>query len=109
MEDAMLRDTSVLYRPLLAALLLGFAGAAHGVDVDAAKATAKANGCYKCHSADKEKDGPSFKATAAKYKGKPDAQATLVTHLTTGPGGHPVIKAKDDAETKNLVDYILSQ
>jgi len=95
-------------RPLGLVALLAFSAGALAVDAEAAKNTAKANGCYKCHSADKEKDGPSFKATAAKYKGKADAQQTLVTHLKTGPGGHAVIKASD-AETTNLVDWILSQ
>jgi cytochrome c len=96
-------------RPLCIVALLAFSGSALGVDADAAKNTVKTNGCLKCHSVDKEKDGPSFKSVAAKYKGKADAQQSLVTHLTTGPGGHPVIKAKDDAETKNVADWILSQ
>lgn len=86
-------------------------------DVDAAKATAKANNCMKCHGLEKDKDGPSFKKTAAKYKGKADAEANLVKHLTTGPKvkladgseeEHKKIKATD-AETKNLVQYILAQ
>jgi len=105
----MFPTASELIRPMTAAILLGFAANAFGVDAEAAKATLKSNGCTKCHSVDKEKDGPSFKATAAKYKDKPDAQSTLVKHLTTGPEGHPIVKTKDEAETKNLVDWILSQ
>ena len=46
-----------------------------GADADAAQALIKKSDCGKCHAVDKKKDGPSFKETAAKYKGKPDAEA----------------------------------
>jgi len=87
-------------------------------DAAAAEALARQNNCFKCHSVAKKKDGPSFSETAAKYKGKPDAEARLVQHLKSGekakfPDGHEeehkIIKAKDDAEVKNLVDWILAQ
>ena len=86
-------------------------------DAAAAEALARQNNCFKCHSVAKKKDGPSFADTAAKYKGKPEAEARLMTHLTTGekakfPDGHEeehkVIKAKED-ETKNLIAWILAQ
>lgn len=92
--------------------------AAQAFDVDAAQALAKKNNCFKCHSVDKKKDGPAFKETATKLKGKPDAVATLTKHLTTAvkvklPDGseeeHKVIKARDAAEVKNLVEWILAQ
>jgi cytochrome c len=99
-----------LPRLLAMAFALAFSmNASAAADADAAKALAKSNGCFKCHSVDKEKDGPSFKATAAKYKGKPDGEQALITHLTTGPDGHMVVKAKDPAEVKNLSDWILEQ
>jgi len=87
-------------------------------DAASAEALARQNNCFKCHSVSKKKDGPSFSETAAKYKGKPEAEARLVTHLTTGekakfPDGHEeehkIIKAKDEAEVKNLVNWILAQ
>ena len=87
-------------------------------DAEAAKAMTKQNNCMKCHGIDKDKDGPSFKKTAAKYKGKADAEAKLITHLTTGPKikledgteeEHKAIKTKDTAAIKNLVQYILEQ
>lgn len=93
-------------------------GAAYAVDGDAALSLARSNNCFKCHSIDKKKDGPSFKETAAKYKGKADAEAHIVHHLTSGekakfPDGHEedhkIVKAKDPAEIKNLADWILSQ
>jgi cytochrome c len=97
--------------------LLFAAPSAFAVDADAAMALARQNNCFKCHSVDKTKDGPAYKDVAAKYKGKPDAQARLFKHLTTGemakfPDGHEeehkIIKAKEP-ETKNLVDWILAQ
>ena len=64
-----------------------------------------------------EKEGPAFKETAAKYKGKPDAEAALIKHLTTNPKVkvdgkeelHDAVKTKNEAEIKNLVAYILSR
>jgi cytochrome c len=92
---------------------------AHAQSVDAAGAEAlmKKSGCMKCHSVSAKKEGPSFKETAAKYKGKPDAQAALVKHLTTNPkikvDGkeelHDALKTKSDTEVKNVVAYILSR
>lgn len=100
-----------------AAALVFSANNAHAqqVDEEAAKALAKTAKCTKCHSADKKKDGPSYKETAAKYKGKADAVDKLYTHLTTGPTievegkkeQHTVVKASD-AEIKNLIGWILS-
>src|SRR5689334_25419017 len=58
---------------------------AQSVDVPAAEALAKKSGCTKCHSVSAKKEGPSFKQTAEKYKGKPDAEAALFKHLTTNP------------------------
>lgn len=90
---------------------------AQSVDIAAAEELLKVNKCTKCHSVDKQKDGPSFKKTAAKYKGKADGEAKLFTHLTTAPTieidgvkeEHTKIKAKDDVSIKNLTQYILSR
>ncbi len=90
---------------------------AQTLDVAAAEAMLLANKCAKCHSVDKKKDGPAYKATAAKFKGKADADVKLFTHLTTAPTieidgvkeEHQKIKAKEDADIKNLVKYILSR
>ena len=104
--------------PIAAAIALVTTGAyAQNVDVAAAEALAKKSGCMKCHSVTAKKDGPSFKDTAGKYKGKPDAVAELTKHLTSNPTikidgkeeKHESPKTKDDAEIKNLVAYILSR
>jgi cytochrome c len=125
-EFLMMRNLTVGHgRPtdflkLLISLSLTGAGVfaqAQAVDVAAAEALVLANKCNKCHSVDKQKDGPSFKKTAAKYKGKADAEAKLLTHLTTAPmieidgvkEEHTKIKAKDDAAVKNLAQYILTR
>ena len=73
----------------------------------AQEALAKSEGCLNCHAVDAKKVGPSFKDVAAKYKGKADAEATLVDKLTKG-AGHPATKAKPD-DVKGLVKWVLSQ
>ena len=88
-----------------------------GVDADAAQALIKKSDCLKCHAVDKKKDGPSFKETAKKYKGKADAEDKLFKHVTTKPmieidgkkEEHKVIKSTDKAEITNAVQWILAQ
>jgi len=102
---------------VLAIAAIGLSSSAGAVDIDAAKGLARQNDCFKCHGADKAKDGPAWKKVAEKYRGKPDAEATLIKHLTSGekakfPDGHEeehkIIKTKNADEIKNLVDWILS-
>ena len=112
---------SALTATLAGAALLLFLPAAQAVDVDAAKALAKQNNCFKCHAIDKEKDGPAYKKVAEKYKGKATAEARLIEHITSGekakfPDGHEeehkIVKTsppKDMEQVKNLVQWILSQ
>jgi cytochrome c len=91
---------------------------ANAMDAEAAQQLARQNNCFKCHSVDKAKDGPSYKDVAAKYRGKADAEQRLITHITSGekakfPDGHEeehkIIKTKDHAEQLNLVQWILSR
>ena len=93
-------------------LLCASSVAAQSVDAAAAEALVKKSKCTTCHSIDKKKDGPSFKETAAKYKGKPDAEQKLLVQLTKVDGEekiHPSPKTKSDAEIKNLIAWILSR
>lgn len=101
----------------VAAALLGAALPAAAQDADAAQALAKKSNCMKCHSISAKKEGPPFKETAAKYKGKADAEAKLFTHLTTNPKvkvdgkeeEHDNLKTKNEAEIRNVVKWILAQ
>lgn len=96
---------------------LGLAGGAQAQDTAAAEALMKKSGCMKCHSVSAKKEGPSFKETAAKYKGKPDAAAALFKHLTSNPKVkvdgkeelHDSLKTKNEGDVKNVVAYILSR
>ena len=98
------------------AVLTTLPALAQTVDVPGAESLVQKNKCTKCHSVDKKKDGPSFKETSAKYKGKADAEARLAKHVTSGPKvkidgieeEHQILKATE-AETRNLVKYILSR
>ncbi|HLA36353.1 MAG TPA: c-type cytochrome [Rhodocyclaceae bacterium] len=90
---------------------------AWGLDEGAAEALARKSGCLKCHAIDKKKDGPPFKETAAKYKGKGDGEQKLTTHITTSPKvkidgkeeEHEQLKSKDPGDVKNVVQWILSR
>jgi cytochrome c len=103
---------------LLTVLVLAGAGMARAeVDADAAKALMKKSNCGKCHALDKKKDGPPYKKTAEKYRGKPDAEQKLYIHLTTNPKvkvegkeeEHTTLKTKKEADVRNVVRWILSQ
>jgi cytochrome c len=90
---------------------------AQALDIAAAEALLKKSGCLKCHSVSAKKEGPSFRETAAKYKGKADAEKALIAHATTNPKVkvdgkeelHDALKTKNDADVKNVVQYILSR
>ena len=73
---------------------------------NAQEALAKSSGCLNCHATDAKKIGPSFKETAAKFKGKPDAEAAITAKLTAGKE-HPATKASPD-DVKALVKWILA-
>ena len=64
--------------------------------------------CGKCHAVDKKKEGPPFKETAAKYKGKADAEAVILKTITDAGGDHPEIKTKPD-EIKTIIKWVLQQ
>ena len=106
-----------LFSILIAAGGLMAASLAHAaVDADAAQAVLKKSDCLKCHAIDKKKDGPPFKETAKKYKGKADGEDKVTKHLTTKPmieidgkkEEHKALKTTDKAEISNVVQWILS-
>ncbi len=108
--------STLLIAGLLSLGLVGSASAA--VDEEAAKALAKRNDCFKCHAVDKTKKGPSYKKIAAKYKGKADGEEKAIKNMTEGKKvkledgseeDHKIIDTKDQAELKNLAQWILSR
>ena len=117
MTPSVRRPAAPLASAALAAAFVLACSTAHAVDASAAQALARQNNCFKCHSVDKAKAGPSWREAMAKIKGDKDAEAKLIKHLTTGPkvksndGGeedHPIIKAKTPDDTKNLVQWLLT-
>ncbi|OAI53743.1 hypothetical protein AYO46_03190 [Betaproteobacteria bacterium SCGC AG-212-J23] len=86
----------------IAALAIPFGVQAQ--DAKAGEGVIKASGCLKCHSVSADKDGPSYKSVAAKYKGQADAQAKLEKFVSGHHGGP---KPKDKA--KDAVAFILSR
>ena len=88
---------------IAATVAVGFAGGL----AQASPELAKSSGCLNCHAVDTKKVGPSFKDIAAKNKGNADAEAKIVSELTTAKG-HPAVKASPD-DVKSLVKWVLSQ
>jgi len=73
----------------------------------ASEELAKKSGCLTCHNVTgAKKIGPSLKDSAAKVKGKPDAEATLLAALADKKK-HPSSKASAD-DQKTLVKWMLS-
>lgn len=101
----------------LAAFSLVLAAPVQAADEADAMKLLEDSKCIKCHSVDKKKDGPSFKETAGKYKGKADAEAKLTKHVTEPSKvkidgveeDHGSVKTRDAARVKNLVQWILSR
>ncbi len=99
-------------------MLMASVGATHAaVDIEAARELAKTNDCLKCHSADRDKKGPSMKKISDKYRDKPDGQAKVIKHFTSGPTvtlpdgleiRHKIIDTKDPKELANIADWFLS-
>ena len=115
----MSKPSTTIFASALTAVLLALAApAAFAIDAEAAQALAKKNDCFKCHSVDKEKKGPSFKKIAAKYAGKTDGEEKVIKNMTTGPKvklddgteeEHKIINTKDEAAIKNLAQWIINR
>ena len=104
---------------LAGSLFLALAGiqpAQAAVDAPAAEKLMKANKCSSCHHATKTKSGPSLKKMSEDFKGKADAEQLIITAITTGPEieidgekeKHKKIKTTDEAQLKNLAQWILT-
>ena len=97
---------------------LAISTSALAVDATAAQQLARQSNCFKCHAVDKKKDGPAYHDVAVKYKDKPGAVDRLTQHITSGEKAkfedgheeeHAIVKTKDPAAIKNLVEWILAQ
>jgi cytochrome c len=102
---------------LAAALAATWAAQGWAADASAAEKQLKSNNCVKCHTVDRKKDGPAYRDVAAKFRPESDAEKKLIHHMTAGekvklPDGHEEshkkIKTTDEAELKNLAQWILS-
>ena len=112
-------QVGMLLTVVVAVFGFSVSSSALAVDADAALSVARQNGCLKCHSVDKHKDGPAYRDIAAKYKDKDHAETVkkLIFHITSGekakfPDGHEeehkIIKTKDPVQQTNLIEWILS-
>ena len=99
----------------LASALLAIGNAeAASLDMAAAEAMMKKDGCAACHAVDKKIIGPSYQEVAAKYKGDKEAPAKLAKKVKEGGSGvwgqipMPPNATTSDADVKALVDWILT-
>jgi len=98
----------------IASLFLIANNAHAALDMAAAEAMMKKDGCAACHAVDKKIIGPSYQEVAAKYKGDKDAAAKLAKKVKEGGSGvwgqvpMPPNVAVPDADVKALVDWILT-
>lgn len=107
----------ILVSAALFALAAAPAAQAQSADAAAAEALMKKSGCFKCHSVSQKKDAPPYKEIAGKYKGKPDGEKALLTHLTTNPKvkvdgkeeEHDSLKTKNEADIRNVASWILTR
>jgi cytochrome c len=97
---------------------VSYSVSAAAVDGVAAKKMARRENCLRCHAVNRKKEGPSYESVAYKYKGKPEAVDKLIHHLTSGEKvklsdghweKHEIVKTKDPAQIRNLIEWILSR
>jgi cytochrome c len=108
---------NLLLPALLAGSMIVSEAFAAEFDARAAEALMKRSNCNKCHAIESKKDGPAYKETAAKFKGKADGEKQLLMHLTSNPkikvDGkeelHDALKTKNEAEILNVVRWILAR
>jgi cytochrome c len=93
------------------------ATAANALSDSEVKSLMKKSNCFKCHSEDKPKDGPTYKEIAEKNRDKPDIEAQFYKRVTSyekveikgKKEDHEPLKTKDDAEIKAVVKWILTR
>lgn len=101
----------------LIALAVGAAAGAGTAQADDAEALMKRSGCFRCHAVAQQKVGPAYADVAAKYRGNPEAEQRLFTHLTTSPKiriegeeqEHATLRKASDAEVRDVAKWILAR
>lgn len=98
--------------PIALALALAFTASGGVAQAATGEEVMTAQKCNKCHTAKTTKKGPSFADVAAKYKGKPDAAATLFKGLKAGgkmgdEDDHKKLEVSDD-EIRAVVAVVLA-
>jgi cytochrome c len=74
------------------------------------------SGCFKCHTPDKKKDGPTFREITAKAAKEKIPESKFVDRIMKGAKvkidgkeeDHEIIKTKDVGEATNVIQWILS-
>ncbi|MDE2082807.1 MAG: c-type cytochrome [Burkholderiales bacterium] len=95
---------------LVASSLLAASAPSHA---SSALALAQKEGCLGCHAVATKIVGPAYQDVAAKYRGQPDAVATLVQHIREGGSGRwgdipmPPQKQLSAAQAKQLATWVL--
>jgi len=85
----------------------------NSVDVRAAKTLFQSSGCTSCHDATESAAGPSLKAIAKRYKGKP-VVTELAQRIREGSQGrwgdlsHPAIDYLTPTDASMLAEWILN-
>lgn len=80
----------------------------------ASQELAQKNNCLACHSVATKSVGPAYQEVAKKYKGRKEAEATLVSNIKKGGSGKwgqvpmPPQAALSDADAKSLAKWILA-
>jgi cytochrome c len=101
---------------LVCAALPVFGLAGEREKLDDGYAIADAKGCFECHALGRTEVGPSFQAVARRYRFDAGAREHLPYAIRGGSAGHwgdrfamwPQPRL-NDAEVRQLVDWILSQ
>jgi cytochrome c len=100
---------------LTAAML--YAARVWSIDAAAVEQLLKDNKCTKCHAIERKKDGPAYRDVSAKFRAKPDAEAALIHHLTSGEmvkfadgheERHKKLKPDDPQTLQTVARWILS-
>tara|TARA_R110001583_G_scaffold58732_8_gene174889 strand:- start:2419 stop:2760 length:342 start_codon:yes stop_codon:yes gene_type:complete len=112
MESFNMRLTPFLITPLFVALSLT------PVDAQAlnVQKELQKQGCLKCHAISRQKDGPSIKETAKKYRELENGKEALRAHLTSAPEievdgkkeKHKMFEPKSDGDLDEVIEWILS-